>query len=81
MQGLGKEHLEPGRKIGDFEVKRLLGESEFAFVAQAQKDGKAYTLRVLKRAVAADRRACATAMLAAFARAEAAARALAGRAA
>lgn len=57
MQGLGKEHLEPGREIGDFEVKRLLGESEFAFVAQAQKDGKAYTLRVLKRAVAADRRA------------------------
>lgn len=54
---LGKERLEPGRELGPFVVKQVVEESELAFVALCERDGKKYVVKVLKRTAMADRRA------------------------
>jgi tetratricopeptide (TPR) repeat protein/tRNA A-37 threonylcarbamoyl transferase component Bud32 len=54
---LGREELAPGRQLGDFTVQKKLGESEQSVVYQAVKDGRPYTLKVLRKDVCRDQRA------------------------
>ena len=53
----GKERLEPNKAFGAFTVKRIIEETELAFVAACDRDGKSYVVKLLKRIAMADRRA------------------------
>jgi hypothetical protein len=51
------EELEPGETFGAFTIGKKLGESARSIVYSAKRDGVDRTLKVLRRAVSADRRA------------------------
>jgi tetratricopeptide (TPR) repeat protein len=58
---MGKEELAVGRQLGDFTIQKKIGESDLGIVYQAiRTDGAAkatYSLKVLRREAARDRRA------------------------
>ncbi len=54
---LGQDELAPGRALGPYTVQKKIGSSDLGVVYLAQKNGKAYTLKTLRREAARDRRA------------------------
>jgi tetratricopeptide (TPR) repeat protein/tRNA A-37 threonylcarbamoyl transferase component Bud32 len=54
---LGSDELPPKTVIGEYTIDRKIGASDLGIVYMAQRKGKAYTLKTLRREAARDRRA------------------------
>ncbi len=54
---LGKEEHPAGTVLGGFTIQKKLGESELGIIYLADRDGRAWALKVLKREATRDRRA------------------------
>ncbi|HEX7664015.1 MAG TPA: protein kinase, partial [Polyangiaceae bacterium] len=54
---LGSDDLPAGAKLGDFTIDRKVASSDLGVQYAAKKDGRAYTLKTLRREAARDKRA------------------------